>query len=145
MPETLILVADAARARLFAARRNARWQLVRAFEHPRSAMKTSELVSDRRGRLRQPAGESHRTAADPRTDPKTVEMQAFARELAGALETVVTARHAPRVALVAPPKFLGELRDALGTPVRQVLSGSLDSDLTGLADHELPARLSDLL
>lgn len=145
MPETLILVADAARARLFAARRNAPWQLVRAFAHPRSAMKGSDLITDRPGRLHQPTGDGHRSAADPRTDPKRVEMQAFARELADALDTVVTARHAQRVALVAPPKFLGELREALHTPVRQVVSGSLDADLTGLAEHELPARLSDLL
>lgn len=143
--ETLILVADAARARLFAARRGAPWLLVQAFEHPRSAMKAGELMADRPGRVHQSSGDGNRSAADYKTDPKVVEAQAFARELADALDTIVARRNPQRVGLVAPPKFLGELRGVLSTPVRAIVSGSIDSDLTGIPEHELPGRLAALV
>ena len=35
--DTLVLIGDAARARLFAARRGAPWQLLSSFDHPRGA------------------------------------------------------------------------------------------------------------
>jgi len=71
--------------------------------------------------------------------------QTFARHLAAALDDAVTARRPHRVVLVAPPRFLGHLRESVSTPVRALIGASLDHDLTVLPDRDLPARLADLL
>jgi protein required for attachment to host cells len=143
--ETLVLIADAARARLFATRRQAPWQLLQAFDHPAGAARGIDLVSDRPGRVQQSIADGRRSAADPKTSPHEVEMEVFARGLADALDTAVAARHPRAVVLVAPPRFLGRLREAISTPVRALVGASLDQDLTGLPEHELPARLADVV
>ena len=71
--------------------------------------------------------------------------QVFARQLAAALDEAVAARRPHRVVLVAPPRFLGHLREALSKPVSALVGASLDHDLSAVPEHELPARLADLL
>ena len=44
---------------------------------------------------------------------------------------------------MAPPSFLGHLRDALGDATRQRLRGSLDLDLTKAPLAEIVARLPE--
>ena len=143
--ETLVLIADSARARLFAARRSAPWQLLSTFEHPEGAAHEGDLVTDRPGRVHQSSHNGQRSAADPRTAPHEVEAQVFARRLSAALDAAVTARHPRRVVLVAPPQFLGELRAVLSKTVRPLVGNSLDQDLAALPERELPDRLVDYL
>ena len=143
--ETLVLIADAARARLFATRREAPWQLLQAFDHPSGAARAGDLVSDHPGRVQQSIRDGRRSAADPKTSPHEVQTEAFARSLADVLDTAVAARHPRAVVLVAPPRFLGHLREVVSGPVRALVGASLDQDLTGVPDHELPARLADVL
>lgn len=143
--ETLVLIADSAHARLFAAHRSSPWQLLQSFEHPRGAAHERDIVTDRPGRVQQSVGDGSRSAADVKTPPHEVEVEKFARQLAAALEEVVTARHPRRVALVAPPRFLGHLRGVLGKSVSALVGASLDQDLSAVADRELPERLVDLL
>lgn len=143
--ETLVLIADAARARLFAARRAAPWQLVQAFDHPSGAARAGDLVSDRPGRVQQSIADGRRSGADPKHTAHEVETEAFARSLADVLDTAVAARHPSAVVLVAPPRFLGHLREVISGPVRALVGASLDHDLTAVPEHELPARLADVL
>jgi protein required for attachment to host cells len=143
--ETLVLIADRARARLFAAHRSSPWDLLQSFEHPRGAAHDRDILTDRPGRVHQSVGDGNRSGADLKTAPHEVEAEAFARQLAGALEEVVTARHPRRVVLVAPPHFLGHLRRVLGKPVSALVDASLDKDLSAVADRDLPARLADVL
>jgi protein required for attachment to host cells len=143
--ETLVLIADSARARLFAAYRNSPWQLLRSFEHPRGAARERDLLADRPGRVHQAVGDGSRSAADPKTSPHDVEIDKFARQLAQALDEAVATRRPHRVVLVAPPRFLGHLRGLLGKPASALLGATVDQDLTAVAECELPARLGDVL
>jgi protein required for attachment to host cells len=143
--ETLVLIADAARARLFATRREGPWQLLQAFDHPAGAARGSDLVSDRPGRVQQSVADGRRSAADPKTSAHEVATEAFARSLADALDTAVAGRHPRAVVLVAPPRFLGQLRAAISRPVQALVGASLDQDLTAIPEHELPARLGELV
>lgn len=143
--DTWILIADAARARLYATRgRTQPWVLVRELAHPRSAAKVSEIVSDKPGRWQHSVGGS-RSATDPRTPPKEVEAEHFARELAQALREGYTRNAFARLILVAPPHFLGLLRQCLGNGVRDALAASVDRNWTDLAVQELPGRLAEAL
>lgn len=143
--ETLVLVADSARARLFAAHRSRPWELMQTFDHPRGAARGRDILTDRPGRVHQSTADGRRSSADPKTSPHEVEAEAFARQLAAALEVAVAARHPQRVVLVAPPRFLGHLRGVLGKPVSALLGPGLDENLSAVADRDLPQRLADLL
>jgi protein required for attachment to host cells len=138
--DTYILIADAARARLFAARRLAApWRAIRVFAHPRSAAKGSDIMADRPGRVHQSA-DRRRSAMEPRTPPRRVEAEHFARELADALETAHGQYR--QLVLVASPRFLGFLRSCLSDAVRATLTISLGRDWTEVPARELPARLA---
>lgn len=143
--ETLVLIADAGHARLFATRREAPWLLLRAVDHPQGTARAGELVSDRPGRVQQSVGDGRRGAADPKHSAHEVEAEAFARSLADVLDTTVAARQPRAVVVVAPPRFLGHLRAVISSPVRALVTASLDQDLTGVPEHELPARLAEVV
>jgi protein required for attachment to host cells len=80
---------------------------------------------------------------EPPTDPKGVEKQRFARELAGILEAASNEGRFARLTLVAPPKMLGELREVLPDKVKEKIVKEVDKDLTWVSVHELPAHLRD--
>jgi protein required for attachment to host cells len=43
--------------------------------------------------------------------------------------------------LIAEPKLLGELRDALPPHTASLVSATLDKDLGGISDRDLPAHV----
>ena len=136
-----ILIANAAEARLFAVTGSDAWRLVTTLEHPLSAAKTSDIMSDRAGRVQQRTG-PQRSAADPHTTPKGIEADHFARELASLLD-VERARYAQLV-LVAPPHFLGLLRSHLSQAVQGALTTCVTHNWTDVPEHELPGRLTQV-
>src|SRR5215469_8765133 len=111
---TFILVADAAQARLYSWQKGGSLAAVREYSHPEGRAHESELGSDKPGRTRQSSGS--RAALEPHTPRHKVEMEKFARELAGTLEKSADA--AERVVLVAGPAFLGVLREQLSARVQ---------------------------
>ncbi|MEZ4451533.1 MAG: host attachment protein [Nannocystaceae bacterium] len=144
-PHTWILIADAARARIFAVEGpRDPWVAVDVEDHPEGRLRGVDLVSDRPGRSFHSSAPA-RSAMEPHTDPREVEAQRFARALAeralagrreGAYESLV---------LVAPPRFLGHLRSALAPGVAERVSASIDADLTHFADGDLPAAIAHRL
>lgn len=61
----------------------------------------------------------------------------FARELAEHLSNEAKAGKFERLALVAPARMLGALRDALTEPARSKLVKEISKDLTKVANHDL--------
>lgn len=146
MDATWILISDASRARLFATDGKGRpWTMVQELAHPESRLKGSEIMSDKPGRVQQGMGAKSRPGMEPPTAPKEVEAEHFAERLAGVLADGHGRNAYGRLVLVAPPHFLGLLRQSISTQVGKRVSASLDKDLTELKEHELPARLQDLL
>jgi protein required for attachment to host cells len=142
---TWILIADAGRARVFATRgRTEPWRAIGEFTHPRSRAMVRDIMPDKTGRIQQRVGGS-RSAADPRTPPKEVEAERFAQQLAAELNDGLERGACRRLLLVAPPHFLGLLRQAATPAVRAAITASLDHDWTQVAVHDLPARLANEL
>ncbi|WP_270939268.1 host attachment protein [Falsiroseomonas oryzae] len=141
-PETeWALVADAQRARILErlvplGRWAERAEDTVEIENPRS----HEQGTERPGRSHESAS-SARHAIEPKSDPHRLAKQAFARRLAHRLEEAAQAGAYARLTLVAPPAFLGDLRDALGDAAQRRVRATLDSDLTHLPMHELAPRL----
>ena len=114
---TFVLVADASRARLYlGTEETPKLSVIEEFDHPESRAKNMDLASDRPGRtLASGAMKSARSATDPRTEPKEVEAEKFARELGHRLASHCDAHAFDDLVIAAPPRFLGLLRGALAT------------------------------
>jgi protein required for attachment to host cells len=137
---TWILLADAASARLYTSgERPGDWTLLRELEHPESRMRTSELLSDKPGRVKQSTGS--RAALEAPTPRKKVEAERFARELAEVLDEGVVSGACERLVLVAPPAFLGVLRDKLPRRVAERVSDVIEKDYLHLDQPTLKKRL----
>lgn len=137
-----VLVADAARARLLSAKGGQNLQEIAAFEHPESRLQNREIQSDAYGRRNQsqPGGGPSNTTTE-QTDPHRVEAEKFARQLADSLRDARLRGDFEELVIVAPPKFLGMLREALDTPTSRLLGTSVAKDFTHVPTHELEETL----
>ena len=140
-----IAVADGARARIF--RSNAggtRIEPALDFELVADRRPSRELVTDRPGRTKDRAAHG-RHAMEPSTDPHVHEQRAFALKIAGLLDEHRKKNDFDGLIIVAPPKMLGYLREAMPDPLRRMVRKEEPKDLTRLGPTELPARLARLV
>lgn len=141
-----ILIADAATARIFARRiEEKELDLVRELSHPLSRAKGVDLLTDRPGRTRQPSRGAYASTMQAPTAAKAIEAEEFARQLSHELKHALDRREFEQVAILAPPHFLGLLRQALAEQVarRVVFSGS--ADLTHIERRALWPHLCDAI
>lgn len=164
MAEKWILVADASRARVFRDAvflRNEEtvkgYDLIQSLEHPESRAKSRDLMSDATGR--KPVGPSKgnsyggpsasrsygRPGAEPDTDPKAVEAEKFARELAHLLESKLNEHSYDSLVVAAPPHFLGLLKQTVNKQVANRVQLWLNKDLTKLEKQELETHVREHL
>ena len=118
MTTTWILVANASNARLFANR------------------------GCNKGR---PGATTARPALEPSTDPKEVEALQFAQELCERMDQGRTHKEYDRLVLIAPPHFLGLLRETLDHNTTSLVMDSLNKDYTKLAEKDLTETLGSIL
>jgi len=138
------LIADASQARLLEREVPAgAW----AEREPREFAPPNPLAhergSERPGRVHESVGAT-RHAVEPRQDPHRVAKQEFAQHLADRLEAAARAKAFARLLLVAPPRFLGDLRQALGPETQARLRGDLDKDLVKHTFVEIVDQLAAL-
>ena len=89
---------------------------------------THEQGTDRPGRYPDPSG-GQRSAVQE-TDWHQFEEARFVREFSARLNRAAQANRFDRLVLVAPPKVLGELREALAKPASARVVAELAKDLT---------------
>lgn len=139
-----ILVSDACRATLYAThKREDEWQVVGTYTHPESRLKNSDLTPTDPGHSAKSKGGSRHTVLEPETTPKQAEMEHFAQQLAVVLSAGATNRTFDTVVLVAPPHFLGLLRQRLSTETEKRLVTVVNKDYTYADAHEARRRLED--
>lgn len=139
---TWIVVADGARGRILAASgAEPALSLVRELESEAARKRTRELGTERPGRVRESAMTA-RHAMEPRADWHRQEEEKFAALLAQELAHAEAQFDA--LILVAPPRALGDLRQALDAASRKRVVGELAKDLTSVPVHDLPDRLTDV-
>jgi protein required for attachment to host cells len=151
-PSTWVLVCDASRARLLreenqeirtsAGIRRMPFVMMEEFAHPESRAKNRNLVSDRMGRTKPSMGTGEPYAAKVfRTEPKLVEAQRFARELAERLSHGRDENAFNKLVIAAPPQFLGILRSTLEERIKNCVTDWIEKDYTQLDDWTLAERL----
>lgn len=140
MSTTWILVANAARARLYENTGIGKGlKLLSEFLHPESRMKGSDLVSDRAGYV--PGVGNGHASRQQATDPKQNEAEHFALEIARSLEHGRGQNKYGRLILVAGSPFLGILKARLSDQVSTLTTETVDKDYTSLNERELGGKL----
>ena len=97
---------------------------------------THDQGSDRPGRSEASAHSSQRSAMEP-TDWHEIEEHRFVHRVSAALETLVRRIDPPALVIVAPPRALADLRQALHADVKARLIAEIDKDLTKLPVWEI--------
>lgn len=140
---TWILVCDGARARILVNRgRKTGLREIENAEHEDARRPTRELGTDKPGRAYESTGASRHAMAPP-TDWHRFEKAHFAKEMASIVNAAALEGRFDRLVLVAPPRVLGDLREALGPQARERVVGEIGKDLTNVSVHDLGSHLGD--
>lgn len=141
---TWIVIADGSRARIVVPREGGKgFDIVSETASEEAHAPSREIGSDRPGRT-QESGYSARHGIEPRQDPHEERKAAFIRNLAVRLNQAAAQKRFDGLILFAPPRCLGELRDALDDGARGKIKAATPKDLTKLPLGELPRHLENL-
>lgn len=129
MSRTWILVAESSRAIVFATEGpDGVLTEVEALAHPEGRLHARDLVTDYAGKDGGSVGQSPHVLAE-KVGPHKQEVIDFAHLLAKHLEAGRVHGKFDRLVLVAPPAFLGELRNCLGKELMALVSRQVDKNL----------------
>jgi protein required for attachment to host cells len=144
-PTIWVLVADAARARLFQVEQpQQNLSAALGQELIGSNLRSREIASDRPGRTFDSGGEG-RHAKEPPTDPARHAQEEFARDVVRLLDEKRESRAFERLIVVAPPQFLGDLRAAMSQQLQASVAAEVAKDLSKLPLHDLQDHLREVL
>jgi protein required for attachment to host cells len=90
------------------------------------------------------APESHHGNNEARDSARDHAAAMFATELAERLRKGRNGNHYDELVLIAAPRFLGLLRDALDGATTTLVRGTLDKDYASLSDRDLLSRLEKM-
>lgn len=126
---TWILTAHRSGARLFQkVTATAAPDLVEVIDHPEGRLKDGDIDADRPGRSFDRFGPG-RHAMSHEDSPSERVADAFARQLAGRIETGAHAGAFDALVLVAEPRFLGRLRHHLAAHVAAMVTDEIAKDV----------------
>ncbi len=137
MTKSWILVADAARARLFETAKGDRKLVeIACYAHPDLRGAPHDNPGRRLPRRRKSTGPS-RYAIGPDTSRRDKRACQFAQSLTAALENGYSHHRYERLFLIAPPRLLCVLREGLGEPFAKGLAGEIGNNLVELSPDDL--------
>jgi protein required for attachment to host cells len=134
-----IAIADGEHARFVQPDANDVLRTIHAFDSASAHLHSRDIGSDRPGRAVESATSAHH-AVGQRHDLDRMEKEKFTRLVAEQLNAAAAGGEFDELLLVAPPRALHELREALDAATAAELVGTLEPDLVK-TDHELRARV----
>lgn len=137
----LVLVADGTKARLFEERLRA-GPLVEITDRLGDLAHTGPVASGRSGRVHDRHGVGSHTTGGP--SPREKQEAAFITRLAERIDTLLRPGDFEAVVVVAPPRALGQLRQAFGPATLRRLKASDPHDRAGCQPDEIRAALAVL-
>lgn len=132
---TWVVVANSAQARLFKLGRFPELEQFEVLSHKESRLHDQDLVSSRPGRNFERSGVA-RHAYEPKSDPKQLEIEKFAREISHYLSEAHQKGSFSRLYLLASPAFLGVLRQHITPQIQALIVSEIAKDMS---DHEKAA------
>jgi protein required for attachment to host cells len=145
MAVTWVVTADSTSANVFEILKiGGDFRPITEFKHAEGQMKGSDLASDRPGRAFDSGG-TGRHAMAPQVDLKAHEADVFAREVCEFIDNARVKNRFERLVVVAPPDFLGRLRQHISPEANKLVTESLAKNLLGCDGKEIRARLQSVL
>jgi protein required for attachment to host cells len=142
--KTWIVMADGSRARILTRRAEAPgFEVVSDLAAEEARLPTRDITAHKPGRAQESAY-SGRHAVEPRSDAHQERKSAFLRSLAERLNRAAGEALFDDLILFAPPRALGELRQALEDGTRAKIKAEAPKDLTNTPIAELPEHLDAL-
>jgi len=131
-PYWAVVVADESRA-LFYARESLSGPMHELFslDNDTARMKTDQLISDSGGRSFDSYGKGRHTMGHEKADPKKTAALAFAKQIAEHIAKGMHDGSCRGFALVAAPRFLGLLRDAVSGATTVEPYATVDKEVVG--------------
>jgi protein required for attachment to host cells len=114
-----------------------------SYIHAEGRLRPHERDSDVSGRIQHPGGA--RSTIEPHEDRDHVEARRFAKQLVDVLDRDRQNGRFDRLFVIAPPAFLGVLRETWPNPLRDRIALELNEDLLPLPEHELQTRLVQIV
>ncbi|PMR75713.1 host attachment protein [Billgrantia endophytica] len=139
---TYIVVADAARARVFT-RDALKLQEKESLVHPEGRLHEGDLVTGRSAEVHDSMSTTSRSTSG---DSVATDHEAniFAKQVAERVYKARVDNTMEKLILVAPPRFLGLLRDKLDGPSSKLIIHSLAKDLTKASLIDIQEAVSDM-
>ena len=100
-----------------------------AFDNGAARMKTEDLISDRGGRSFDSHGHGRHAMVGEKSSPKQHAAEVFAKQIAERIASSTHRGTCRGFALVAAPRFLGLLREAISTSTKAEPWTSVDKDV----------------
>ncbi len=131
-PYWAVVVADEASA-LFYARDSLSGPMRELFslDNETARKKTEQLISDRGGRSFDSFGKGRHTMGHEKADPKKIAAMAFAKQIAAHIAKGLHDGSCRGFALVAAPRFLGVLREAISIATTVEPYATVDKEVVG--------------
>lgn len=145
MHEKWLVVADRVGARIMAVRDGGKTLEPReTFDNPRGRLKDGAIDADRPGRAFDSGGEGRHAMSRAESPHERIAAD-FAREIGARLDKARGAGEMAELVLVAEPRFLGQLREALDTRTAACVVASVAKDLAHVEASVLGAHLGEAL
>lgn len=126
---TWVLVADASRARFFAAEKPASpLAEIQDLTYPEARLHEGDLVTDKQGRDRNPGRGGHGVGSE--ASHKQEGADRFALMVCNELESARNTDAFRKLYIVAAPAFLGLLRKHQSSALKQLIASEVDKNLT---------------
>jgi protein required for attachment to host cells len=141
MTTTWIIAADSSRARILQVTdRDKALAEIDDLLNPEGRVDDRQLTTDAHARFH--GGNGNAPGSD-REETSAAEhaTELFAKRVGEYLDKARTAHKYDRLHLVAPPRFLGQLRKELGKEVQKLVADELPKDLSWLKTRDLQERL----
>ena len=127
-----VIVADEAQATVFTrATKRAPLREMLSLHNESARKKTAELISDRGGRSFDSHGHGRHTLANEKADAKKIASIAFARQIAARVAKALHSGRCRGFALIAAPRFLGVLREAIAGTANAEPYATVDKEVVG--------------
>ncbi|WP_187359896.1 host attachment protein [Chitinolyticbacter meiyuanensis] len=137
MPVTWILAADSSRAHIFEIDAQHHATEVEHFSHEATQLQNRELNTDAYGRYAGGGQGKRGHTTQPAVEATEHEAQRFSKELGLYLERARQEHRFDRLKVVAPPKFLGLMRQQLSKSAQALIDEELPRDVSKLDAHAI--------
>ncbi len=139
-PVQWVVVTDHAEARIWSRQGQGSPTLVEAIPHPAGHLRVQDIVTDEPGRMRAD-GRGHTQTMQQRGSPRRTIQERFAAVVGAHLARALAEHRYDELALVAAPRWLGELREHLPPAVRQHVVAEIHHGLMHDRVEEVCARV----